>query len=44
MAGTLLGSFAKLYVIAALFYLVVLAIDIPILIEECREYKDKKKQ
>ena len=44
LAGTLLGSFAKLYVIAALFCLVVLAIDIPILVEEYRKYKDKKKQ
>ncbi len=44
MAGTILGYTAKLYVIAVIFLLVVLAIDIPILVEEYRKYKRKKEQ
>ena len=42
--GTVFGGFAKLYVIAVVFYLIALAIDIPLLVEEYQKWKRKKRQ
>ncbi len=44
LAGTIIGGFSRLYVIAAIFFLIALAIDIPILIGEYKKWKHKKKQ
>lgn len=44
LAGTILGGFSRLYVIAAMFFLIALAIDIPILVEEYRKWKHKKER
>jgi len=44
LAGTILGGFPRLYVIAAIFFLIALAIDIPILVEEYKKWKYKKER
>ncbi len=42
--GTVFGGFAKLYVIAVVFYLIALAIDIPLLVKEYLKWKREKRQ
>ena len=44
LAGTILGGFTKLYVITAVFSLIVLAIDLPLLMEEYKAWKRQKQQ